>query len=135
MPVEAKFYVQNVERFEGSTASRVTLGAVCRGIENREWASATPGGSIQMTIRNDAAVDQFEAGKEYLVTFTKVSAPARGDGHRVQPVRANGSLLCGTCGTYARLQDGVAANLYPEQHPDEDYTWEGHEEFYGAPQE
>jgi len=101
MSVIGKFYVTDVNTYPGATASDVRLGAVCRGVENALWSAATPSGSIQMNILNDAATAQFEKGAEYLVTFTKVAKPEPHDGHTVQPVTAkHGALVCATCGLY-----------------------------------
>lgn len=117
MSVRAKFYCQKVNRHEDSpTASGVQLGAVCRGKENAGWASATPSGSIQMGVLNEAATGYFEEGAEYLVTFTKVDKPTAGDGHQPKPVDSYGKTMCAFCGVYR----------------DEDGTWAAHEHHYGA---
>ncbi len=39
--------------------------------ENSKFWSATPSGQIELGMVNQAAVDQFELGKEYYVTFTE----------------------------------------------------------------
>lgn len=98
--VVAKFYVSSVTPPpEGSSAgTQVYLGAVCRGAANSEWASATPAGSIQMTIRNDLAAAVFEQGKEYEVYFREVAKPVEGDGHSVQAYESHGWWTCGVCG-------------------------------------
>lgn len=129
MTVVAKFFVGAVERNEGTpTASQVRMGAVCRGRENRAWASATPGGSITLGILNERATDYFVEGQEYLVTFEKVAKPARGDGHAPIPVRGFGhdhdpaapANVCEFCGVYARV--GADGGL----------DWSAHVEHYGA---
>ena len=80
MSVRAKFYVSAIQpsiQEQPEAVSRViTFGAVCRGAANREWSSATPSGSLTMTVRNDAAIAQFEVGKEYYLDFTPPS-PSR----------------------------------------------------------
>lgn len=68
MSVRAKFFVQEVTRT--TYGGRVRLQAVCRGQDNKEWASATPAGSIEMTIRNDGALAQYTPGDELYVDFT-----------------------------------------------------------------
>ena len=86
MAVIGKFYVQTVERNEDTpTASRVQLGAVCRGPQNRQWCSATPWGSIEMGVLNEAATKYFIEGEEYEVTFRHVAKPQPGDGHEPIP--------------------------------------------------
>ncbi len=44
------------------------------GPENKQWAAATPAGSIEMTITNKAALDQFLVGEYVMVTFEPVPA-------------------------------------------------------------
>ena len=39
--------------------------------ENKAFWDATPSGSIQMTINNQKAFEQFEPNKEYYIDFTK----------------------------------------------------------------
>lgn len=108
MTVAARFYVSSITPppENSSSGTQVFLGAVCRGAANSEWASATPAGSIQMTIRNDRASEQFEQGAEYEVTFTKVDKPVFGDGHSVQAYQASyaNTWCCGVCGFYAEGQ-------------------------------
>lgn len=99
MSVRAKFFVSKVDQPEGATAAQVHLGAVCRGIENSMWAQFTPAGSIQMSIKNDLATEQFQQGDEYEVTFRKVTKPQPGDGHPiVRAVTPKGEVVCETCG-------------------------------------
>jgi hypothetical protein len=69
MTVRAKFYVQEIA--QTTWGGRVKLVAVARGSDNKEWASATPSGSIEMTILNDVALKQFvEPGTEFFVDFS-----------------------------------------------------------------
>lgn len=42
------------------------------GTENKRFWDATPSGSIQLGVVNQAAWDQFQIGKEYYVDFTPV---------------------------------------------------------------
>jgi hypothetical protein len=72
--VEARFYVSGYERAAWDpAATTVKLQAVSRGEHNRDWASATPNGSVQMTIRNEGAAGFFvdRLGKEIAITFTE----------------------------------------------------------------
>lgn len=101
MSVVAKFFVQEVvPTAEGtSTAQKVTLGAVTRGTENALWSQYTPSGLITLGILNEDATAQFEKGAEYLVTFTRVAKPERGDGHDQVPVtNKHGYVVCEFCG-------------------------------------
>lgn len=99
--IKAKFFVSGTTAPEGSTAGKVNLSAVCRGIENSLWSQATPCGSIEMHIKNDAAFEPFQPGDEYEVTFRKVEKPKPGDGHQPQPVKnQHGWYVCETCGSY-----------------------------------
>lgn len=68
MSIVAKFFVSEIG--QTTYGGRVRLNVVCRGEENKHWASATPSGQIEMTIRNDLALGEFLApGEEFLVTF------------------------------------------------------------------
>lgn len=101
MSVRAKFVVYAVEPpAEGTSgATQVRMGAVCRGIENSMWASATPSATLTMAIRTDAA-DQFVVGQEYSVLFEPAPKPAYGDGHPlIQAVHPSGTIVCEFCGT------------------------------------
>ena len=121
MSVIAKFYVSKLTRHEGApTADKIELGAVCRGAENKLWASATPSGSIVMFCLNDAATDQFEEGAEYEVTFRRVEKPKPGDGHA--PELYSGGRECGRCGMYPGRDEGTG------EYDD----WSKHAEVYGA---
>lgn len=123
--VSSKWYVTSIE------GQQVSLSPVCRGVENRAWASATPGGSMTMWITNSAALEQFTKGEEYEVVFTHSPKPAPGDGHDVEVVEQTGwnpttgnqdktYYVCGRCGSYASLsEDGT---------PD----WTKHAELFGA---
>lgn len=120
MTVSAKFYVSKVE------GQQVSMYPVCRGVENREWASATPGGNLMMSISNPEALAQFTAGEEYSLTFTHAPKPVPGDGHSVQVIEQTGGwdgktyYVCQTCGSYASLsEDGT---------PD----WSRHEEIFSS---
>ena len=76
--VRAKFYVYEVAKTVGG--GRVRLMPVTRGADNKEWASATPSGSIEMTIKNELAVDFFDVGEEYFIDFSRAVKGAEGMG-------------------------------------------------------
>lgn len=67
--VRAKFFVQSISRT--TYGGQVKLQAVTRGQDNKEWAAATPSGSIDMTILNEVALAVFtDPGLEFYVDFT-----------------------------------------------------------------
>jgi hypothetical protein len=119
--VSSKWYVTKKE------GQSVWLSPVCRGIENREWASATPGGSMQMYISNEAALGQFEVGQEWVGLLDLSPKPALGDGHPVDHYEDHPAYdpsktihLCRTCGSYAALNE--------DGSPD----WSMHDEHWGS---
>lgn len=123
MSVSSKWFVS---RIEGQT---VHLYPVCRGIENREWASATPGGQMSMSITNAAALEQFVVGQEYEAIFRHVPKPAAGDGHQVQQLKMTSFAgtpaektvyVCGVCSQYARLNEDGTPN------------WTAHDEMFAS---
>lgn len=72
MATVARMYVQEVTQFAfAPQAKTVKLQVVTRGDENKKWAAATPSGSATLVINNGDAAEQFELGKEYLVTFDR----------------------------------------------------------------
>lgn len=74
MSVRAKFRVDGVEKQEdGST---IRLSPVIGGSEeNDQFYRYTPGGNIILSTINQAAADQFVAGKEFYVDFTPAESP------------------------------------------------------------
>lgn len=120
MSVSSKWYVTNID------GQKVSLTPVCRGIENREWASATPGGSMTLFISNEAALAQFKQFEEYEAVFTHVPKPTPGDKHPVDQYEDHPSYdpsktlyICKTCGSYAYLNEDGTPN------------WSRHEELFG----
>lgn len=56
MSVVARFFVQSTQRFAHNREQlTVSLSAAGRGPENKVWASATPSGTLSMTVSNAAA--------------------------------------------------------------------------------
>ena len=90
MAVSARFFVSRVAKLATSVQPagwaapvpwcEVELYPATRGEENKAWASATPSGSIKMTIGNPAAAKFFEdhLGKDVAITFDEVLAPVEG---------------------------------------------------------
>jgi hypothetical protein len=71
--VRAKFRVTKITHVEWSKTVRVIeLTAVYDdGIdENRRFARATPSGTLNMTVDNPAAAEQFQMGKVFYLDFT-----------------------------------------------------------------
>ncbi len=71
MSVRAKFIVQSVTQFVGETR-QVRLCAVHDTSipEDQSFTKYTPNGTIEMTIDNPPASDQFVPGKKFYVDFT-----------------------------------------------------------------
>lgn len=69
MNVKAKFRVHNIS---GSKVSLSPVYSSDPNSENYSWSQATPSGLIEMHITNQAALDAFEANKEYLIIFEPV---------------------------------------------------------------
>lgn len=72
MSVVARMYVSTTQRFAYNPESvTVELQAVSRGEENKAWATATPSGSVKLSINNGPAGKWFEErlGKDVLITF------------------------------------------------------------------
>lgn len=80
MAVQARFYIASVELLASGVksdgyappapAGKVTMRPVTRGEANAVWASATPSGLIEMTVRGDAVpwfVDRIAS--ELKITF------------------------------------------------------------------
>jgi hypothetical protein len=123
-PVRAKMFVNSVTPTvadEPDAVSRtVQMGAVCRGVENAIWASATPAASLTMTIRNDAATEQFVQGEEYDLLFTHSPKPVPGDGHKVIPVvNSGGWYVCERCGLSLGPATPEQVASYERYHEDE----------------
>ena len=83
MAVVARFYVAQITKVAGggyappAPRGTVTLRAVARGEENKAWASATPSGTVEMTIINSPAFVWFEerVGKDVAITFEDAPEP------------------------------------------------------------
>lgn len=135
--VRAKFYASKVENPDGATAAQVHLGAVCRGVENAVWAQATPSGSIQMSVLNTPAFEQFEQGAEYEVTFRKVAKPMPGDGHEIIEVADKyGRIVCERCGALTLGYTDEAVTQSPHLADYNTPEWRAeqrakHDEIYG----
>ncbi len=85
MTVRAMFYVKQINYHATNSPDSVNVevklgaafGTYLRGLPEKEanidWSKYTPNGEITMTITNPAAIDQFEIGEVYGVSFEKQS--------------------------------------------------------------
>lgn len=69
-PVRAKMYVRAVELGQGQVI--VKLAVVTRGEDNKAWSQYTPYGTLELTIKNEVASDNFAPGQEWFVDLTPV---------------------------------------------------------------
>lgn len=69
-PVRAKMYVDHVDYHAWGV--NVTLRVVSRGEDNKRWAAASPAGTLEITIKNEAASDQFAPGQEWFIDMLPV---------------------------------------------------------------
>lgn len=88
MSVQAMFYVKEINHRATNQPEAVNVevklgaafGTYLQGLPegNGDWSKWTPQGDISMTITNPAAIEQFEIGAVYKLTFEKaeVSSPA-----------------------------------------------------------
>jgi hypothetical protein len=77
MTVQAKFWVTNITHHAlqagnlDSHAATVELKPVYSDGANDGWSKHTPQGDLTMMVTNPAAIEQFELGAEYILTFDK----------------------------------------------------------------
>lgn len=84
MTVQARFYVTEINHRATQTPGDVNVqvklaaafGSYLQGLPegNKDWSKYTPTGELVMTITNPSAIEQFEVGAVYALTFDKVSA-------------------------------------------------------------
>lgn len=107
MPIAARFYVAKIttSAYGPKGAAAVELQAVSRGDQNKDWASATPSGTITMQINNAPAAQWFadRLGDDIAVLFDAVAVAHPEDGHAYRVSEAPpGSVYsapnCGECG-------------------------------------
>lgn len=82
MAVRAKMYLES--KSQTRHGGKVNLRVVTRGEDNKKWAAATPYGTMELSISNEAALASFSeddlmAGQEYFVTIEKVPAELQGE--------------------------------------------------------
>lgn len=86
MTVQAMFYVTEINHRATANPGDINVqvklaaafGSYLRGLPekeaNKDWSKYTPQGELSITITNPAAVEQFEVGAVYSLTFEKASA-------------------------------------------------------------
>jgi hypothetical protein len=83
MSVQAMFYAKEINHRSTTNPGDVNVevkmsaafGGYLRGLPegNEDWSKYTPSGELSMTVTNPAAIEQFEPGAVYRLTFEKVS--------------------------------------------------------------
>lgn len=83
MSVQAMFYVKEVTHRHTGQVDAVNaeikmaaaFGSYLQGLPegNGDWSKYTPSGELMMTVTNPSAIEQFEVGGVYRMTFEKVS--------------------------------------------------------------
>ncbi len=81
MSVQAMFYVKEINHRATNQPDAVNVeikmaaafGTYLNGLPegNGDWSKWTPSGEMSMTVTNPAAIDQFEIGSVYRLTFDK----------------------------------------------------------------
>ena len=73
MSVQAKFRLHYVQKNDNDTCRTLHFSAAYSSDPNDpnySWSQATPGANLSMSITNPAAFEQFEQGRDYLLTFS-----------------------------------------------------------------
>jgi hypothetical protein len=130
--VLAKFYIAEVTKFPGG-GGRVKLSAASRGARNAEWASATPAGSMELTINNEPALDFYAVlverarasgsaiPPEVMIQMVPADDGLPGDGHDFEPIDLPGHYNHGRCAACGLGKDDlVNAQGYFARESDED---------------
>lgn len=88
--VQARFYVASLD-LQPNDIARVTMKAVCRGPENRDWSKYTPSGEFWMNLNGGGAEEWFRAhrGKELKITIEERD-PICDNCHKEVPAAAFG---------------------------------------------
>jgi hypothetical protein len=104
--VHARFYVAEatLTAYGPKGSGKIKLQAVSRGDQNKQWAEATPAGTVEMSINNPAAFAWFAGliGDDLALTFVPVPVLRPDDGHafRLSTAAAGtayGPPYCGDC--------------------------------------
>lgn len=71
MSVRAKMKVEELEITTDGNGGRVKLSPVTTGsAENDQFYKYTPGGCLELSTINEAAIRQFDLGKEFYVDIS-----------------------------------------------------------------
>ena len=71
MTVRAKFQLTSITNYSyGGKRLHFDVVYDTSTEENRRFTKATPSGSMEMTIDNEAAIEQFQIGKFYYADFS-----------------------------------------------------------------
>lgn len=81
MTVQAMFYVRSIEHHATNDPKDVNatvklaaaFGTYLKGLPegNGDWSKWTPSGDLSITITNPSAIEQFELGGVYKMTFER----------------------------------------------------------------
>lgn len=78
MAIQCVMFVQSMKQNSHDKESReIEFGVISRGDHAKEWSKYTPSGRATLYVTNPAAIEQFEVGKEYLLTFEPYEKPER----------------------------------------------------------
>lgn len=85
MTVKAVFYCKSIKHLHNQGADPIVevefgaaFGSYLKGLPggdeaNKDWSKWTPSGDIKMVVTNPGAIEQFELGGVYSLTFEKVA--------------------------------------------------------------
>lgn len=123
----AKFFISKVTLLPGTQGVLVEATAVSRGDRNANWSTATPSGTLTMTVNNPVAADQYiefmresrTTGKnpEVFLDIYPSEDGWAGDGHEYRESEIlpgnYGSDACGICGFKKDQKLGGGAESHP----------------------
>lgn len=73
MAINAKFKISRLTPMPWATQDEPTVEVEMTpdyaGDRNKDWQKYTPTGVIRLTVNNPAAIDEFQVGKAFTVTF------------------------------------------------------------------
>lgn len=85
MTVKAVFFCKSIKHLHSQGDAPIVefefgaaFGSYLKGLPggddaNKDWSKWTPSGDIKMVVTNEAAIEQFELGGVYSLTFDKVA--------------------------------------------------------------